>query len=93
MVTTALPTIRGDLGADVAGAEWTVNAYTLAFAALLLGGAALGDRFGRRRMFTVGMAVFTLGSTAAAAGPDRGRAGGRPRGAGSRRGDSSHPCR
>ena len=69
VVTTALPTIRSDLGADLAGAEWTVNAYTLAFAALLLGGAALGDRFGRRRMFTVGMAVFTLGSAAAALAP------------------------
>jgi MFS family permease len=69
VVTTALPTIRGDLGAGLTGAEWTVNAYTLAFAALLLGGAALGDRFGRRRMFTVGMAVFTLGSTAAALAP------------------------
>jgi len=69
VVTTALPTLRGDLGAGITGAEWTVNAYTLAFAALLLGGAALGDRFGRRRMFTVGMAVFTLGSTAAALAP------------------------
>ena len=65
-VTTALPTIRSDLGADLVGAEWTVNAYTLAFAVLLLGGAALGDRFGRRRMFAVGVATFTAGSAAAA---------------------------
>jgi EmrB/QacA subfamily drug resistance transporter len=69
VVTTALPVIRTDLGADLAGTEWTVNAYTLAFAVLLLTGAALGDRFGRRRMFAVGMAVFTAGSAAAALAP------------------------
>ena len=71
-VTTALPTIRSDLGADLVGAEWTVNAYTLAFALLLIGGAALGDRFGRRRMFAVGVATFTAGSAAAALAPDVG---------------------
>jgi MFS family permease/GNAT superfamily N-acetyltransferase len=69
-VTTALPTIRSDLGADLLGAEWTVNAYTLAFALLLIGGAALGDRFGRRRMFAVGIATFTAASAAAASAPD-----------------------
>ncbi len=69
VVTTALPVIRSDLGADVAGLQWTVNAYTLSFAVLLLTGAALGDRFGRRRMFTVGVAVFTAGSAAAALAP------------------------
>jgi MFS family permease len=69
VVTTALPVIRTDLGTDLAGTEWTVNAYTLAFAVLLLTGAALGDRFGRRRMFAVGMAVFTAGSAAAALAP------------------------
>jgi MFS family permease len=68
-VITALPTIRSDLGADLVGAEWTVNAYTLAFALLLIGGAALGDRFGRRRMFAVGVATFTAGSAAAALAP------------------------
>ena len=51
VVTTALPVIRADLGASLEGLEWTVNAYTLTFAVLLLTGAALGDRFGRRRMF------------------------------------------
>ena len=61
VVTTALPGISADLGADLAGAEWTVNAYTLAFAVLLLAGAALGDRLGRRRMFTVGLALFGAG--------------------------------
>jgi EmrB/QacA subfamily drug resistance transporter len=69
VVTTALPTIRKDLGAGLAGAEWTINAYTLSFAVLLLAGAALGDRFGRRRMFAVGMALFTAGSAAAALAP------------------------
>ena len=69
VVTAALPAMRTDLGADLAGAEWTVNAYTLVFAVLLLTGAALGDRFGRRRMFTIGMAVFTAGSAAAALAP------------------------
>ncbi len=69
VVTTALPVIRTDLGARVADLEWTVNAYTLSFAVLLLTAAALGDRFGRRRMFTVGVAVFTAGSAAAALAP------------------------
>ncbi|HYL70179.1 MAG TPA: DHA2 family efflux MFS transporter permease subunit [Candidatus Dormibacteraeota bacterium] len=69
VVTTALPTIRADLGAGLDALEWTVNAYTLSFAVLLLTGAALGDRFGRRRMFIGGLAVFTLGSAAAALAP------------------------
>ena len=69
VVTIALPAIRTDLGAQVADLEWTVNAYTLSFAALLLTGGALGDRFGRRRMFTIGVAVFTAGSAAAALAP------------------------
>ena len=49
VVTTAIPVIRKDLHAGISGLEWTVNAYTLTFAVLLLTGAALGDRFGRRR--------------------------------------------
>jgi EmrB/QacA subfamily drug resistance transporter len=69
VVTTALPAISADLGADLAGAEWTVNAYTLSFAVLLLAGAALGDRIGRRQMFAIGMALFSLGSAAAALAP------------------------
>ena len=69
VVTTALPAIRTELGAAVEDLEWTVNAYTLTFAVLLLTGAALGDRFGRRRMLAVGVAVFTLGSAAAALAP------------------------
>jgi EmrB/QacA subfamily drug resistance transporter len=69
VVTTALPVIRTDLHASIEGLEWTVNAYTLTFAVLLLTGAALGDRFGRRRMFAVGLGVFTLASAAAALAP------------------------
>jgi EmrB/QacA subfamily drug resistance transporter len=69
VVTMALPVIREDLGASIEGLEWTVNAYTLTFAVFLLTGAALGDRFGRRRMFGIGIAIFTLASAAAALAP------------------------
>src|SRR5438093_11322791 len=69
VVTTAIPVIRKDLHAGISGLEWTVNAYTLTFAVLLLTGAALGDRFGRRRMFALGVAIFTAGSIAAALAP------------------------
>jgi EmrB/QacA subfamily drug resistance transporter len=72
VVTTALPVIRKDLHATLASLEWTVNAYTLTFAVLLLTGAALGDRFGRRRMLVVGLAIFTLSSAAAALAPSAG---------------------
>ncbi|MEV0176011.1 MFS transporter [Streptomyces sp. NPDC050803] len=66
VVATALPALQADFGASLAELEWTVNAYNLAFACLTLTGAALGDRFGRRRMYVVGLAVFTLASAAAA---------------------------
>jgi EmrB/QacA subfamily drug resistance transporter len=69
VVTTALPVIKHDLGASLQGLEWTVNAYTLTFAVLLLTGAALGDRFGRKRMFLTGLAIFTVGSAFAALAP------------------------
>ncbi len=72
VVSTALTTIRRDLTASVEALEWTVNAYNLTFAVLLLTGAALGDRFGRRRVFATGLAVFTLASTACALAPDIG---------------------
>jgi EmrB/QacA subfamily drug resistance transporter len=72
VVTTALPVIRQDLHASIEGLEWTVNAYTLTFAVLLLTGAALGDRFGRRRMFAIGLGIFTLASAAAALAPSLG---------------------
>src|SRR5438094_2761394 len=69
VVTTALPVIRRDLHATLSSLEWTVNAYTLTFAVLLLTGAALGDRFGRRRLFATGIGIFTLGSISAALAP------------------------
>ncbi|MDQ6847768.1 MAG: DHA2 family efflux MFS transporter permease subunit [Candidatus Dormibacteraeota bacterium] len=72
VVTTALPSIHRELGGGIDSLEWTVNAYTLSFAVLLLTGAALGDRFGRRRMFSLGLAVFTVGSAAAAVAPSIG---------------------
>jgi EmrB/QacA subfamily drug resistance transporter len=72
VVTTALPAIRAGLGAGLEGLEWTVNAYTLTFAVFLLTGAALGDRFGRRRMLLIGLSLFTVSSAAAAVAPDIG---------------------
>ncbi|MFF4572200.1 DHA2 family efflux MFS transporter permease subunit [Streptomyces sp. NPDC001410] len=69
VVTTALPSIRGDLGGALDDLEWTVSAYTLTFAVLLMFGAALGDRFGRRRLFLAGLTVFTGASAAAAMAP------------------------
>ena len=72
VVTTAIPVIRRDLHAGIGGLEWTVNAYTLTVAVLLLTGAALGDRFGRRRLLAAGLTIFTLGSAAAALAPSIG---------------------
>ena len=69
VVTTALPVLRVDLHASLSDLEWTVNGYNLAFATFLLTGAALGDRFGRRRMFCVGLGVFTAASAASALAP------------------------
>src|ERR1039457_837382 len=69
VVTTALPSIRDHLHASLEGLQWTVNAYTLTFAVLLLTGAALGERYGRRRMFVAGLGLFTAGSAAAALAP------------------------
>ncbi|MFI1969473.1 MFS transporter [Streptomyces cinnamoneus] len=69
VVTTALPAIREDLGGALGDLEWTVNAYTLTFAVLLMFGAALGDRFGRRRLFMIGVTIFTGASAAAALAP------------------------
>jgi EmrB/QacA subfamily drug resistance transporter len=69
VVTTALSSIRVDLHASIEELEWTVNAYTLPFAVLLMTGAALGDRFGRRRWFVVGVGLFTAASAACAVAP------------------------
>src|SRR5262245_27376237 len=66
VVATALSAIRADLGASIEALEWTVNAYNLSFAVLLLTGAALGDRFGRRRLFAAGLGLFAVASAACA---------------------------
>ena len=72
VVATALPVIRVHLHASLAALEWTVNAYTLSFAVLLLTGAALGERLGRRRMLAVGIGLFTAASAACALAPNAG---------------------
>ncbi|MFD0256788.1 DHA2 family efflux MFS transporter permease subunit [Kitasatospora indigofera] len=69
VVTTALPKIRESLHTGLSGLEWTVNSYTLTFAVLLLTASAVADRFGRRKLFGIGMAIFTLASAAAALAP------------------------
>jgi EmrB/QacA subfamily drug resistance transporter len=69
VVSTAIPAIRTNLGASLEDLEWTVNAFTLSFAVFLLTGAALGDRYGRKRVFMVGVGIFTAGSAAAALAP------------------------
>jgi EmrB/QacA subfamily drug resistance transporter len=72
VVTTALPTIRHELGASLSSLEWTVNAYTLSFAVFLMSAAALGDRYGRRRMFSLGVALFGAASVGCALAPSAG---------------------
>jgi EmrB/QacA subfamily drug resistance transporter len=72
VVATALTTIRHNLGASLGDLEWTVNAYTLSFAVLLMSAAALGDRLGRRRVFAAGLALFALSSAACALAPTAG---------------------
>ncbi len=69
VVITALPAIHRDLGASLSTLEWTVNAYTLSYAAGIITAAALGDRFGRRRMFAIGLALFSVASAACALAP------------------------
>lgn len=66
VVATALPTLQAELGAQLSDLEWTINAYNLAFACLMLTGSAMGDRFGRRTMYIVGLGVFTAASVACA---------------------------
>ncbi|MFD1147260.1 MFS transporter [Saccharothrix hoggarensis] len=66
VVTNALPQIAEDFSADQTTLQWVVNAYVLAFAGMLLTAAALGDRYGRRLVFLIGIAVFSLGSVACA---------------------------
>jgi EmrB/QacA subfamily drug resistance transporter len=70
VVSSALSTIRLHLGASVAQLEWTVNAYNLSFAVLLITGAALGDRYGRRNLYAAGLALFSVASAACALSPN-----------------------
>jgi DHA2 family methylenomycin A resistance protein-like MFS transporter len=72
IVNVALPAMARDLGADVAGLQWVVDAYAVAFAAFMLSAGALGDRFGARRAFQWGMAIFALASMGCAAAPTAG---------------------
>src|SRR5919201_319769 len=72
LVVTALPAIQRDLHASLSMLEWTMNAFTLAFAAGIITAAALGDRFGRRRVFIIGLAIFTAASAACAIAPSAG---------------------
>lgn len=68
-VNLALPAVRNDLGGGISGAQWTIDAYNITFAALLLTSGSLGDRFGRRRLLQIGLAVFVVASLACAAAP------------------------
>src|SRR5258706_11406392 len=72
VVSTALSTIRVNLHASVSQLEWTVNAYNLSFAVLLITGAALGDRYGRRKLYALGLTLFAAASAACALAPDVG---------------------
>jgi len=72
VVVTALPSIHRDLGGNVGTLQWTVNAYVLTFGATIITAAALGDLIGRRRMYVLGLAIFTAASAACALAPDIG---------------------
>src|ERR1700728_3635243 len=72
VVVTALPSIHRSLGGSLGTLQWTVNAYSMAFGAGIITAAALGDRLGRRRVYTAGLAVFTTASAACALAPDVG---------------------
>ena len=72
VVSVALTSIHRDFGSSVQSLEWTVNAYTLCYAVFLLTGATFGDRFGRRRMFVLGLSIFTVASAIAGLAPDTG---------------------
>src|SRR5262249_35424146 len=72
VVISALPQMQRDLHADLASLQWTVNSYGIAFAAGIISAAALGDRFGRRRVFNLGLALFAVSSAACALAPNIG---------------------
>ena len=69
-MVTALPRMQRDLHVGLASLQWTLNSYGIAFAAGIITAAALGDRFGRRRIFTFGLALFTVASAACALAPN-----------------------
>lgn len=73
VMTNALPVLHAELGATVEELQWFVNAYTLSFASMILVASALGDRFGRRTVFLVGIAIFGIGSALAALSTDPGQ--------------------
>ena len=68
-INLALPAVRDDLGGGISGAQWTIDAYNITFAAALLTSGSLGDRFGRRRLLRIGLTVFVVASLACAAAP------------------------
>ncbi|MGA9831950.1 MAG: MFS transporter, partial [Trebonia sp.] len=70
VVSTALPRMQEDLHVGLASLQWTLNAYGIAFAAGIITAAALGDRYGRRRIFIIGLALFTVASAACALAPN-----------------------
>src|ERR671935_2312145 len=72
VVNVALPSIQRDLKADLSALEWTVNAYTLTFAVLLVTGGRLGDIFGRRRVFLIGVGIFAVASATIGFAPSDG---------------------
>ena len=72
VVSVALSSIHRDFGSSVQSLEWTVNSYTLCYAVFLLSGATFGDRFGRRRMFVLGLSIFTVASAIAGLAPNSG---------------------
>ena len=85
-VNLALPAVRDDLGGGISGAQWTIDAYNITFAAMLLTSGSLGDRFGRRRLLAHRVAVFVVASLGCAAAPSTAAAVGRAGGAGRGRG-------
>ena len=85
-INLALPAVRSDLGGGISGAQWTIDAYNVTFAALLLTSGSLGDRYGRRRLLRVGLIVFVVASALCAAAPSLPRAA-------DRAGDAGRGCR
>ena len=86
IVNVALPSIQTDLGFSQENLQWVISAYSLVFGGFLLLGGRLADLLGRRRVFMVGLVIFTVGSLLCGLSLERGRADRRPRPAGARRG-------